>query len=67
MKISVCGAAFRSGNNEGFKAGRAEKSGASLEALIKENDEEPNYGNDAENDEGCFKRIHLDTSIPSRR
>ena len=40
---------------------------ALLEALIKENNEQTNQGNDSQNDKGCGKRIHLMTSLPSRK
>ncbi len=42
-------------------------SGASFEAFVEDNDEEANYSDDAKNDQGYSKRVHLDTSIPSRR
>jgi len=43
------------------------RSGASFDTLVKDNDEEANYGDDAKNDQGYSQRVHLDTSIPSRR
>jgi hypothetical protein len=41
--------------------------GATFKPFVKENDDQTNYGNDAQNDEGYGERVHFATSIPSRR
>jgi hypothetical protein len=38
-----------------------------LETFVKENNEGPNQRDNTKHYEGDNKRIHLDTSIPSRR
>ncbi|MEK7341642.1 MAG: hypothetical protein AABZ69_05430, partial [Candidatus Binatota bacterium] len=40
---------------------------APLETFIKEDDEQANQGNNAQNDKGCGPRVHLSTSLPSKK
>ena len=40
---------------------------APLKTFIKEDDEQANQGNNAQNDKGCGPRVHLITSLPSRK
>jgi hypothetical protein len=40
---------------------------AALETFVEEDDEQTNQGNYTENNEGCIKRVHFSTSLPSRK
>jgi len=44
-----------------------QKSGAALDTLVKKDDERAHQGNDAKNNKSGKKRIHVDTSMPSRK
>jgi hypothetical protein len=43
------------------------KLGAALDTLVKKDDERAHQGNDAKNNKGGKKRIHVDTLMPSRK